>query len=61
MSNFSQQNERMKWALTMTFDINHVKNNQNTITVDDVEKKLRNLTEYKEAKQVISKFCKPKC
>lgn len=58
MTKFNAQNERMRWALTMTFDIAHPSNKKNSITVDDVEKKLLSMTEYKEAKQVISRFCK---
>jgi hypothetical protein len=46
----------LTWALTMTFDIGNVKNYKNTVTVDDVEKKLLRMTEYGDAKEMLKKF-----
>ncbi len=46
----------MSWALTMTFDINNQKNKFNSIDIDIVEKKLQNMVDYTDAKNVLKKF-----
>lgn len=46
----------MSWALTMTFDISNQKNKFNSVDIDLVEKKIQNMVEYSDAKNVLKKF-----
>lgn len=58
----------MDWALTMTFDKQHVKNVLNTVTIDEnnlmiekIEQKLNFMADYSEAKEILSKFSLNNC
>lgn len=50
------KNTNLEWALTMTFDSSHINNLKNSITIDDVEKKLLKMVEYSDAKNILKKF-----
>jgi hypothetical protein len=50
------KNSNVAWALTMTFDSSHINNLKNSITIDDVEKKLLKMVEYSDAKSILKKF-----
>ena len=51
-----KSNPDMSWALTMTFDVSNQKNKFNSVDIDIVEKKLQNMAEYSDAKNVLRKF-----
>lgn len=70
MSNVFSLNQKSKefmsdmdWALTMTFDKNHIKNSLNTVSIhkadlimQKIEKQLDMMTDYSAAKQFLNKF-----